>query len=83
MTDFAIHPPIHIVGRDGAFVRSTAQAAAFVRERMIRQPDSAAVQVLYRLEKVSSAGDAQRAAQAFRAWIGGVPPSCAGGVKSQ
>ena len=69
MIDFAIHPPIHILGRDGVFVRSTAQAAAFVRQRMLWQPDGSATQVPGRLEKVNSARDAQHAAQAFRAWI--------------
>jgi hypothetical protein len=69
MIDFAIHPPIHILGRDGVFVRSTAQAAAFVRQRMLWQPDGSAAQVLGRLEKVNSARDAQYAAEAFRAWI--------------
>ena len=66
MIDFAIHPPIHILGRDGVFVRSTAQAAAFVRQRMLWQPDGSAAQVFGRL---SSARDAQHAAKAFRAWI--------------
>ncbi|HEY7297187.1 MAG TPA: hypothetical protein VH684_04545 [Xanthobacteraceae bacterium] len=70
MTDFAIHPPIHIAGRQGAFVRSTAQAADFVREQIFRHPDDGAAKILYRLEKVNSAADAQRAANAFRAWIG-------------
>jgi hypothetical protein len=77
MIDFAIHPPIHIVGRDGTFIRSTAQAAAFVRERILHQPDIDATQVLGRLEKANSAADAQRAAKVFRAWIagGGVAPN--------
>jgi hypothetical protein len=69
--DFAIHLPIHVAGRDGAFVRSTAQAAAFVRERMF----TLAAQILYRLEKVNSTADAQRAAKAFCAWIGGAMTS--------
>jgi hypothetical protein len=69
MIDFAIHPPIHVLGRDGVFVRSTAQAAAFVRQHMLRQPDALAARVLGRLEKVNSARDAQYAAKAFRAWI--------------
>jgi hypothetical protein len=69
MIDFAIHPPICILGREGVFVRSTAEAAAFVRQRMLRQPDGSAARVLGRLENVNSARDAQHAAKAFRAWV--------------
>jgi hypothetical protein len=61
MIDFAIHPPIYILGRDGVFVRSTGQAAAFVRQHLQRQLDGSAVQVLGRLESVSNARDAQQA----------------------
>jgi hypothetical protein len=34
MTDFVIDPPIRILGRHGNFVRSTAEAAAFIREHL-------------------------------------------------
>jgi hypothetical protein len=71
MIDFAIHPPIHILGREGLFVRSTAQAAEFVREHMLRHPDGAAARLLCRLERVNSAAAAQHAAKAFRNWIVG------------
>jgi hypothetical protein len=69
MTELALHPPIHILGRRGIFVRSTDQAAAFLREHMLRQSDRSAAQVLRRLEKAATAADAERAAKAFRAWI--------------
>ncbi len=69
MTELALHPPIHILGRRGIFVRSTEQAAAFVREHMLGQSDRSAAQVLRRLENATTAADAERAAKAFRAWI--------------
>ena len=69
MTDFAIDPPIRILGRRGAFVRSTEQAAAFMREHMLQGIDGLAREVLRRLENVRSAQEAQDAGQAFRAWI--------------
>ena len=69
MADFAIDPPVRILGRRGGFVRSTEQAAAFMREHMLQHMDSPATGVLRRLEDVRSAEEAQEAAQAFRAWI--------------
>jgi hypothetical protein len=69
MTDFAIDPPIRILGRRGTFVRSTEQAAAFMREHLLQRIDGPATEVLRRLEDVRSAQDAQDAARAFRAWI--------------
>jgi hypothetical protein len=65
MTDFAIDPPIRILGRRGNFIRSTQEAAAFIREHM----DVNAPIVLDRLEKVTSIKQAQEAAKAFRSWI--------------
>jgi hypothetical protein len=70
MTNFAIDPPIRILGR-GTFVRSTEQAAAFMREHMLQHMDDHAAEVLGRLEDVRSAEEAQEAAQAFRTWIAG------------
>ena len=61
MTDFAIDPPVRI-----SFVRSTEQAAAFMREHMLQHMDDHAAEVLGRLEDVRSAEEAQEAAQAFR-----------------
>jgi hypothetical protein len=72
MTDFAIDPPVRILGRRGGFVRSTEQAAAFMREHMLQHMDSPATEVLRRLEDVRSAEEAQEAAQTFRAWISGM-----------
>jgi len=69
MTEIALHPPIYVLGRRGMFVRSTEQAAAFVREHTAGQSDRAAAQVLRRLEKATTAAGAERAARAFRAWI--------------
>jgi hypothetical protein len=69
MTDFAIEPPIRILGRRATFVRSTEQAAAFMREHMLQHMDHHAAEVLVRLEDVRSAEEAQEAAQAFRTWI--------------
>src|SRR5262249_1114980 len=65
MTDFAIDPPIRILGRRGSFVRPPREAAAFIREHM----DANAPIVLDRLEKVTSIKQAQEAANAFRSWI--------------
>jgi hypothetical protein len=69
MTDFAIDPPVRILAHRGGFVRSTEQAAAFIREHMLQHMDGHATEVLRRLEDVRSAEEAQGAAQAFRAWI--------------
>jgi len=69
MTDFVIDPPIRILGRRGSFVRSTDQAAAFMREHMLQHVDGDATEVLRRLEDVGSAEEAQDAAAAFRRWI--------------
>ena len=60
MTDFAIDPPIRILGRRGTFVRSTEQAAAFMREHMLQHMDDHAAEVLGRLEDVRSAEEARR-----------------------
>jgi di/tripeptidase len=65
MSDFVIDPPIRILGRRGSFVRSTKEAAAFMREHM----DVNAAPVLKRLEGVMSVKEAQEAAKAFRSWI--------------
>ena len=69
MTDFVIDPPVRILGRRGSFVRSTDQAAAFMREHMLQHVDGDATEVLRRLEDVGSAEEAQDAAAAFRRWI--------------
>ena len=73
VTDFAIDPPIRILGRRGTFVRSTEQAAAFMREHMLKNIDGDATEVLRRLEDVRSAQEAQDAAQAFRTWMATLP----------
>ena len=65
MIDFIIDPPIRILGHRGSFVRSTKEAAAFVREHM----DVNAPKVLQRLEGVMSVKEAREAAKAFRSWI--------------
>jgi hypothetical protein len=65
MIDFVIDPPIRILGHRGSFVRSTKEAAAFVREHM----DVNAPKVLQRLEGVMSVKEAREAAKAFRSWI--------------
>ena len=65
MTNFVIDPPIRILGRRGSFVRSTAEAAAFVREHL----DEHAPELLHCLEEVSSVEQAQEATKAFRSWI--------------
>lgn len=69
MTDFAIDPPLHITGRSGTFVRSTEQAAAFVREHMLRGSGHDTTAILRRLENVRSSEQAKDAAQAFRVWL--------------
>jgi hypothetical protein len=55
MTDFVIDSPIRILGRRGSFVRSTREAAAFMREHM----DGSAPKVLRRLGRVRSTKEAQ------------------------
>jgi hypothetical protein len=75
MTNFAIDPPIRILGRRGTFVRSTEEAATFMREHIIQHMDGHAAEVLRRLEDVRSAEEAQDAAQAFRTWIASGLPS--------
>jgi len=58
MTNFVIDPSIRILGRHGSFVRSTKEAAAFLRENM----DVNAPKVLQRMEGVMSVEEAQEAA---------------------
>jgi hypothetical protein len=83
MTDFAINPPIHILGRDGIFVRSTEQAAAFVRKHMLGHLNSHAAEVLRRLEGVNSPQEAQNAGKEFRDWIaGGMPTQSSGSLQN-
>jgi len=65
MTAFLIDPPIQILGRHGSFVRSTEEAAAFMREHM----DDNAPELIRRLEEVSSIEEALEAAKAFRSWV--------------
>jgi hypothetical protein len=65
MIDFVIDPPIRILGRHASFVRSTKEAAAFLREHM----DVNAPKVLQNLEGVVSVKEPQEAAKAFRSWI--------------
>jgi len=74
MTDFVIDPPIRILGRRGSFVRSTSEAAAFIRQHMDRN----ARKVLHRLEGARSAKEAQEAAKAFRSWIANRLPATLG-----
>ncbi|TMJ79367.1 MAG: hypothetical protein E6G78_22555 [Alphaproteobacteria bacterium] len=74
MTDFVIDPPIRILGRRGSFVRSTSEAAAFIRQHMDRN----ARKVLHRLEGARSAKQAQEAAQAFRSWVANRLPATSG-----
>jgi hypothetical protein len=70
MTDFVIDPPIRVLGRHGSFVRSTKEAAAFVREHM----DVNAPKLLQCLEGVMSVKEAEEAAKAFRSWIAAARP---------
>jgi hypothetical protein len=65
MSAFLIDPPIQILSRQGSFVRSIEEAAAFIREHM----DENAPELLRRLEEVSSIEEAQDAAKAFRSWV--------------
>jgi hypothetical protein len=69
MSDFAINPPIHVTGRHGTFIRSTKEAAAFVREHILQHYDGQSADVLRRLEAVSSRDEAHSAAVEFRSWI--------------
>jgi hypothetical protein len=62
ITNFAIDPPIRILGRRGTFVRSTEEAATFMREHIIQHMDGHAAEVLRLLEDVRSAEEAQDAA---------------------
>ncbi|MBV8793217.1 MAG: hypothetical protein JO237_14345 [Pseudolabrys sp.] len=68
MTDFAIHPPVHLRADPDTAIRSLIEAAAIVRKHGGDQGDRRATSVLYRLESASTPEDAEEAGSAFRAW---------------
>jgi hypothetical protein len=69
MISFAINPPIHVRGPHGTFVRSTEEAAAYVRRHLLADASNGAIELLQQLESVASADHAKDAGNAFRAWV--------------
>ena len=70
MTRFAIQPPILVRGPHGTFVRSTDEAAAYVRRRVVAGTGDGASPLLARLDEVGTADQARQAGSAFRRWVG-------------
>jgi hypothetical protein len=70
MTGFAIEPPILLRGSHGTFVRSTDEAAAYVRRRVVAGSGNGASALLARLELVGTVEQARQAGSAFRRWVG-------------
>jgi hypothetical protein len=68
MTRFAIQPPILVRGPHGTFVRSTDEAAGYVRRRAGTSEGASAL--LARLEEVGTVDQARQAGSAFRRWVG-------------
>jgi hypothetical protein len=70
MTRFAIQPPILVRGPHGTFVRSTDEAAAYVRRRVVAGIGDGASALLARLELARTVDQARQAGSAFRRWVG-------------
>jgi hypothetical protein len=70
MTRFAIQPPILVRGPRGTFVRSTDEAAAYVRRRVVAGTGNGACALLARLDLVGTLEQARPAGSAFRRWVG-------------
>jgi hypothetical protein len=70
MTRFAIQPPILVRGPQGTFVRSTDEAAAYVRRRVVGGSGNGASSLLARLQDVGTVDQAMQAGSAFRRWVG-------------
>jgi hypothetical protein len=68
-SDFAIDPPLPILGRPDVVISSLDQAAAFIRPYDTRTADPTTRGVLFRLERAANLQDAKDAANAFRWWL--------------
>jgi len=66
---FAINPPILVRGPHGTFVRSTEEAAAYVRRRLLADTSDGAIELLQQLELVGTVDQAMDAGSAFRSWV--------------
>jgi hypothetical protein len=69
MTSFAIHPPILVRGPRGTFVRSTEEAATYVRRQLLADTRDDANTLLQQLELVGTVDQAKDAGRAFRSWV--------------
>jgi len=68
MPRYAINPPLHVRGSPGLVIRSTDDAAKFVRAQS-NADDAAAVRLVSRLETVRNPEIAQGLADELRVWI--------------
>jgi hypothetical protein len=68
MSDFAIHPPVHLRVHPEIAIRSLDAAAAVVRSVARDHLDARAESVLHRLQGAATLEEASDAANAFRAW---------------
>ena len=68
MPRYAINPPLHVRGSPGLLIRSTDDAVRFVRATS-NPDDTAAIQLVSRLESVRNPEIAQGLANELRAWI--------------
>jgi hypothetical protein len=69
VNDFPLVPEIHVSGEPDRVIRSTGEAALFVRELMTQNPRPDWNAVLDQLESVRSAEDASNAADGVRALL--------------
>jgi hypothetical protein len=65
---YALNPPLHVRGSPGLIIRSTDDAVRFVRATS-NPDDTAAIQLVARLESVRNPEIAQGLANELRAWI--------------
>jgi hypothetical protein len=68
MTDFAIHPPVHLTSHPDEPIRSLEAAERYVKRHMEGRVDAGAVEVIRRLESVRTSEEADAAGQAFKQW---------------
>jgi hypothetical protein len=87
MTDFAIHPPVHVVTHPDEPIRSLEAAEKYIRRHVDGRMDARAEALIRRIDAVRSSDEAEAAGRAFLEWAASeglllVPPEDAPHGKS-
>ena len=69
MVGFAINPPLHVRGKPDIVIRSTEEAAEFVRSFVLSRDDPIAAGMSARLSSIGDLETAQEVANEFRTWL--------------